>query len=424
MLSILIPILILIMILILIPLAPQHAGLPLCAALEAHTKADPLEPRLVVPRPALAPLPQRHSFATVSESLEKAAFGVIADENLLLMVTIETVSNEELVEKPPLLRARGAAWTLPASVFLHRAAESDDGGFFSTERGDRRIYDIDWARSRDGGLARFVLYEASKIATATLNVSDPPKVKLFAAQELAELRLCLNEHFKVLSAVFRYYCAIYGAYDPAWPERHPMHGMPEDRPEILRPQPADEDGDRRTHQLHLTEFMKFCDAAYVPDEHSKFCKRNQLPAIFEACSSQAAIADDGEANPTAAAFVRSGSRLSPAPLTRYQWLCAVVRLAVAKYGRNNRTIHVAEAVDAFVADHVYVRRDGLIMPVALPAETLVDPNDFRRSRLYLREAGSPTPPRVSVAFVSSQSSAAARPPAPLRLPLPQPSVPS
>lgn len=89
---------------------------------------------------------------------------------------------EELVEKPPPARLRPAVWTLPGSVFKCRALESDDQGFFNTERGDRRMFDMDWKRCREGGLERFITFEITRVQNS-LGVTDPAKIKEVIKQE-------------------------------------------------------------------------------------------------------------------------------------------------------------------------------------------------------------------------------------------------
>lgn len=141
--------------------------------------------------------------------------------------------------------------------------------------------------------------------------------------------------------------------------------------------------DTAPHQLHLPEFLRFCEDSYVPDEHSKFCKRSQLPPIFNGANFKPT-----SAVPVAEAS-EEGRRLSVSnlddALTRYEWLNVVVRLAMAKYGRGSKIVRVAEAIDAFCREHIYTRKENTITPVSLPPEALADPNDFRRTRLYVRE---------------------------------------
>lgn len=126
--------------------------------------------------------------------------------------------------------------------------------------------------------------------------------------------------------------------------------------------------------MHLPEFIRFCEESFVPDEHSKFCKRSQLPPIFNGANFKATSAD----------ATLEESNLDDA-LTRFEWLNVVVRLAMAKYGRGGKVVRIAEAIDAFCREHIYTRRDGAVVPVSLPPEALFDPNEFRRSRLYARE---------------------------------------
>lgn len=264
---------------------------------------------------------------------------------------------------------------------------------------------------------------------------------------IQEVRLSLSEHFRVLSAVHKYYAAIVRAglpspsTRPPEPIRPPTASAPRcsasprctnahasltlrravaslSPPPLARLQGQDRlSSDTAPHQLHLPEFLRFCEEAFVPDEHSKACKRAQLASLFNGAnfkptSTSAPAAASGLAGLAAAAAGGEGggegegegdiesarlrrvseSNLDDA-LTRHEWLNAVVRLAMAKYSRGGSskgaTVRVAEAVDAFCREHVYSRsRDGgggAVVPVALPPEAMADPNEFRRGRLYSRE---------------------------------------
>ena len=109
-------------------------------------------------------------------------------------------------------------------------------------------------------------------------------------------------HSQVLAAVHRYYSAIYDIGTGSDAEECGPHQAccpPSATATLPAPLPRRRCGaewskgwpnalvidsltsKRAIHsQMHLAEFLKFCDDSYVPDEHSKYCKRSQLASIF------------------------------------------------------------------------------------------------------------------------------------------------
>ncbi|KAK3236710.1 hypothetical protein CYMTET_53166 [Cymbomonas tetramitiformis] len=114
--------------------------------------------------------------------------------------------------------------------------------------------------------------------------------------------------------------------------------------------------------------------AEIPDASSKNCKMSACDNIFVAVNYE-----EKHTNLTAAeerAQKKLAEENDDRALMRFEFIEAIVRLAIAKHGMKVETDDASESVDMLVERH--------LIPSLCP-ESVLDPNTFREKRLYFEE---------------------------------------
>lgn len=190
----------------------------------------------------------------------------------------------------------------------------------------RRAFEIDWSRCNTERFRNFVRREDDASGDGELDA------------ELAELKTALKEKCGLIYSVYAYYCAIGATAD-----RYAM-GLPEYHMLL--------------HDLDLAE------------PSSKGCKPADLDNIFISTN----VEDATRGAPSREQKALNSANLDKA-LMRFEFLQAIVRLAIAKYLKGGGIKDASEAVEKLL-EHDF----GL-----LPAEARHDPEEFRTARLYMRD---------------------------------------
>ncbi|KAK9816567.1 hypothetical protein WJX72_002063 [[Myrmecia] bisecta] len=310
-----------------VPQALQQ-NMPLASILDVISKPPGSAPSFTPykPVPRLVPLPPGHSLAVKHpESLDAAAFGDLREDNPQMMLVAKRITDKVVKIREEKLDVKveeqREPWTLPASVFKPRAKESDARNYTDTAATMDRMFEADWARA----------CEKEKFTSMILRENKTGKTGLDDKAALKEVHDMLKKHFQMLYSCFVFYgCS----------------------------------GGSDTFHIGLNAFTAFLDDCKIPDPESQSVKRSDCDTVFIVANFQpdkkspACLVNDEHA------------------LMRFEFLEAVVRLGIAKYGRSQETDNVAEAVATLIERN--------LMP-SLPPGALIISNEFRNERLYCEE---------------------------------------
>ncbi|PNH02618.1 hypothetical protein TSOC_011369, partial [Tetrabaena socialis] len=118
------------------------------------------------------------------------------------------------------------------------------------------------------------------------------------------------------------------------------------------------------YHMSLNAFTTFLDDCLIADSDSQYCKRSDCDTIFIVCNFQ-------PDKKSAEATVNMENAMM-----RYEFLEAIVRLAIAKYGKGQVTDDLPTAVAMMIEKN--------IIPHLVPGAVL-NSNTFRNERLYNEE---------------------------------------
>eukprot|EP00191_Tetraselmis_sp_GSL018_P024515 CAMPEP_0177627972 /NCGR_PEP_ID=MMETSP0419_2-20121207/31498_1 /TAXON_ID=582737 /ORGANISM="Tetraselmis sp., Strain GSL018" /LENGTH=1910 /DNA_ID=CAMNT_0019129181 /DNA_START=17 /DNA_END=5750 /DNA_ORIENTATION=+ len=280
------------------------------------------------PVPRLAPLPDKHSLNVTSPDLKSAkAFGNLRLDNIQLIVsseritTTEVETTEEDVYVPP--PEEKEPWDLMKSIFKARLKEADSKDFWDTEAVTTKMFERDWqhAISKD----KFATFLARE------NKSNTNNNKPSDEECIAQVHQVMKKFYKPFYSCFLYYASIGSG--------SPLH-------------------------MQLNSWTMFLDSANIPDTESPYIKRSDCDTLFIVSNYVAdKKAPENKVNDEHA-------------LMRFEFLEALVRAGISKYGKGVSTVDVAEAVTLLFEKN--------ILPSLTPYSSLW-PNDFREVRLYTEE---------------------------------------
>jgi len=315
------------------------------------------------PTPMICPRPDQHTLRVKEpNNFVPSAFGNLVMDNVLFGVEVEETQKKEEVLKPP-AKSQKKPWSLPTSIFQDREKDSDVKGFFNSDDASSKSFGIDIKRAQDGGMALFLSTELEKAHNQMDEVEFIKKFKnrdTALRMELKEVQACISEHFLIISKVFSYYAAALGKIDLS-DEHAPL-------------------------QMRLDGFLAFCTDCHITDPLSKYCKPDAINRYFTLANVELEAGAKDLLNKNKTVNAKTAAALNEANddscLMRFEFLKAVVRLAVNKYGRGIRTLDVSDAVDMLIQNNIVSDADGGLIAADLPAEALNDPNAFRQFRLY------------------------------------------
>lgn len=226
-------------------------------------------------------------------------------------------------------------WKMLKSVFAPRQKECDAKAFFDTDSLARKTFETDWARCNAKEKFASMLQREAK-ATGRDDQSPSDQVKALAA--------VVHSMHGYITSTFMYYAGVSGA---------------------------------AVNHLQLNNYTQWLDDTNVPDNESKACKRSDLDTLFIMSN----FTDKQQKE-------QEGGVNNENSLMRFEFIEALTRIAVAKYGRgyvvpqqqegggSGRPLSLPEAFEHLMSSNMLPN---------LPPEALLDRNEFRRTRLYFEE---------------------------------------
>ncbi|KXZ56071.1 hypothetical protein GPECTOR_2g953 [Gonium pectorale] len=310
-----------------VPQALQQT-MPLANVLNLIAKppgsAPPFIPYKPVPR--LVPLPTLHTLTVKRpDQLIEEAFGDLREDNLQLVIQAkkiiktQTTTRVENIEIKP--QEEREPWTLPSSIFKNRVKECDARAFYDSHQVEERMFERDWQRACSKEKFTSMMSRENK-----------------ANKEGKDEKVAIKEVHDVL---LRYWAQVFGAYVyyAAGGTGDPYH-------------------------MSLNAFTTFLDDCFIADPESQYCKRSDCDTIFIVCNFQ-----PDKKSAEAAVNMENA-------MMRYEFLEAIVRLAIAKYGKGQATDDLATAVTMLIEKNIIPN---------LVSGALVNSNSFRTERLYNEE---------------------------------------
>jgi|MDSY01.2.fsa_nt_gb hypothetical protein len=216
-------------------------------------------------------------------------------------------------------------------VFRHRLGESDSAAFFDTDSAVHDALVADWTRlMHEPRFGRFILETDEEVAGHVQMVED----------EMAECREVFQNNYAQLLRVFDYCCAIGGTRGKA------------------------------AYSISPTSYSLLLAAVGVTDT-VKLTVEDEA-RIFTVVNLEDHHLDD-EYHP---AHRRQDQLNSDHCLMRFEFMEALVRLAVHRYGYGQEHIDVSDCLEELIAT---------LLGERLPPEAALDPNNFRKERFYTKE---------------------------------------
>eukprot|EP00892_Ulva_mutabilis_P009697 jgi/Ulvmu1/709/UM010_0081.1 len=314
-----------------VPGALQQS-MPLADVMDVIAKPPGSAPPFIPykPAPPLVPLPRRHTLAVRRPHVlnDRAAFGDLAEQPLQFVVEASTLvktvvtTQQEDVEAPLLVEKE--PWQLPKSIFASRAKrgpqQCDAKDYFDTPKVLDSMFDADWAKLM--GKEKFSQNFLARECRGAKEGGDGE------AAQVAAVRDTLQRHYRLLVPAFMFYsCSV---------STVPFF-------------------------MGLNEFTALLDECHIPDNESQGVKRSDLDTVFIVCTRKE--------KPKDGKLTVGSDNL----LFRWEFMEALVRIAIAKFGKGVATSVPAEAVDMLVTQHLTPH---------VPAAARVDLNHFRTTRLY------------------------------------------
>ncbi|GIL66635.1 hypothetical protein Vafri_20126 [Volvox africanus] len=310
-----------------VPQALQQT-MPLANVLNLIAKppgsAPPFIPYKPVPR--LVPLPSMHTLTVKRpDQLVAEAFGDLREDNLQLVIQAkkiiktQTTTRVENIEIKP--QEEREPWTLPNSIFKNRVKECDARAFYDAHQVEERMFERDWQRA----------CSKEKFTSMMSRENKANKEGKDEKVAIKEVHGVLLKNWPQVFGAYVYYAAG-GTGDP--------------------------------YHMSLNAFTTFLDDCSIADPESQYCKRSDCDTIFIVCNFQ-----PDKKSAEAAVNMENA-------MMRYEFLEAIVRLAIAKYGKGQQTDDLATAVTLLIERN--------ILPNLVPG-ALHNSNTFRTERLYNEE---------------------------------------
>lgn len=279
------------------------------------------------PVPTLCPLPDKHTLDVQDPSnlSSRSAFGDLVDSNTKFTLRVETVAQQETIFVPLVPEKPKIPWSLPKSIFRPRVKESESRGYFDSERVKDKAITNDWNALIGKEKFLNMLIRENKEADQTEDFM------------LSKMKRIFTSFWPVIDSTHKYYCC---------------------------------QGNTSPYGMSLNAYTSFLDECNIPDNESKAVRRPDLDTIFSVSNLGG---DTPKEHPDAVKGVVVPNKLS---LTRAEFIEALFRIAIAKYGHGLETSDVSEAAKMLF--------DRNIMK-SLPKECLWVSNDFRTNRLYFQE---------------------------------------
>lgn len=271
------------------------------------------------PRPALPELPE---YTELDPEIASGDDGN-SDAHLQLLVTRERITRMETYMEREVPPPPKPPWKIHQSVFAQRAKDSDARAFFETEGIQRKACTRDWERMTGKDKFSSAMAREAKASGSSMPPDD----------QVAELAEALVGFYGSASSIFTYYAAL------------SVTGV---------------------FHMHLNQYSQCLDDAKIPDADSKGCRKSDCDTMFILCN----YVEDK--NDKLLKEVNNDNALM-----RYEFLEVLVRIAVAKYGKG----FAPEGEPLTLAGSLKHLFKTNILPNMAP-EALMDPNDFRRDRLY------------------------------------------
>ncbi|DBA81483.1 TPA: hypothetical protein ACH3X1_007263 [Trebouxia sp. C0004] len=309
-----------------VPQALQQ-NMPLASVLNSISKppgsAPPFIPFKPVPR--LVPLPSRHTLPVVQPNRFKLSnFGHLREDNLQMVLLARRITQQLVDIREEALEEKEvrAAWTVEQStIWRPRLREADSRGFWDTPGCRDRMFQADWARACN----------KEKFATMMARENKNSKAPLDDKVALKEIHDTVRQHYELINSAFTFY--------PTGTSADVFH-------------------------MGLNNFTGMLEDCKISDADSQYVRRSDCDTLFIVANYQ-----PDKKDPSVAVNDEHA-------LMRFEFLEAIVRLAVAKYGKAQQTESVATAVQMLCEQN--------LMP-GVRAVALTAPNTFRTERLYTEE---------------------------------------
>jgi len=211
------------------------------------------------------------------------------------------------------------------SIFAPRRQESDARDYFDNDKVNRKRLNADWKRTSHKSRFRKLIARSDAGAAA-----DPSELE----EELEEIKQALERQYAVICRAFQYFCMTGNALGEG------------------------------CYSMSLNQWTAFLQDAEIPEQASAECKMKDLDTMFISTNFEDDKNDEAS---------KVNDDLA---LMRFEFLEIIVRIAIAKYGKGVATDDVSDAVDILC--------ERSIGP-CLCEEAALDPNVFRRERLYCEE---------------------------------------
>ena len=279
------------------------------------------------PVPSLCPLPNKHTLEVQDPSnlSSRAAFGDLVESNTKFTLTTEKVVQQETILVPMVAEVPKVPWSLPQSIFRPRVKECESRGYFDSERVKEKAKTNDWDSMLRKEKFKSMLIRENKHA----DQSDD-----FMLNKMKRIH---SSSWYTLGSTYTYYCC---------------------------------QGNTSPYGMSLNAYTSFLDECGIPDPNSQSVRRPDLDTIFSVANLGG---DMPKEHPDAVKGVVVANKLT---LTRAEFIEAIIRIGIAKYGRGVKTQDVSEAVKMLFDENITKN---------LPKECLWVHNDFLTNRLYFQE---------------------------------------
>lgn len=274
-----------------------------------------------------APTPKQHTLKQVDEEVW---YGTIAKEDIAFGVMQYQPTEAPEKPKPRLGDAAEPEpekpFDLDESVFALRKKTCDARSYYCAgPKVTLRAFEIDWSRCNTERFRNFIGREDDSSSAQEYDT------------ELAEVKQELCKHRSLINTVYSYYCVLGESHD--------------------------------RYVIGAHEFQALIRDLDLADPLSKGCRPGDLDNIFVSTNVEE------RAVGTLSQEQRTLNEVNAdRALMRFEFLQALVRLAIAKYVKSGKTKDVSEALEMFMA---WVQQK-------VPPEAAHTSDTFRRARLYCR----------------------------------------
>lgn len=239
-----------------------------------------------------------------------------------------------MVEKPAVVESEEEQkhWRLEESIFASRKEEADSKAFYETPKVWRKALDVDWRR----------LLQEGRFARFVSRNDEGVQQGQSLDEEIAEIKTAFAKRYADILRVFDFYCASSSIVTKA------------------------------AFSISENCYNRFLQECRIPDD-STACTVEECSRIFVACNYESdKTTQEAEINEDKA-------------LMRHEFIECLVRIAVARFG--HETKDVSDCLDRLFDEVIYTN---------IPDECKLDPDIFRRERLYSEDTESGYVPHAKV----------------------------